>query len=135
MDILFEPEISGIVGIGFSEFPNFFDTAYLQGQIDSPIFALHLHLESESSVIYYNQIPEVIVHNTYYVPIIGTGLWKVQLKGFLVDETDYSHYANKSLVLDSQLDWVNLNEDLFENIKEDYFKTCSYVEKMSNIEC
>ena len=31
MEILFEPEISGIVGMGFSEFPNFLDTAYLKG--------------------------------------------------------------------------------------------------------
>ena len=99
--------------MGFSEFPNFFDTAYLEGEIKSPIFALHLHNSSDNSVIYYNEIPEAIAYNTHYVPIIGKGLWKIQLKGFMVAETDFSYYAEKSLIFDSRLDWINLNENLF----------------------
>lgn len=68
--------------MSYSEFPNFLDSAYLKGQIESPVFSLSMQRGEGTSIIYYNILPESITKNTRYVPVVGSGLWKAKLKGF-----------------------------------------------------
>ena len=49
--------IQGLVGMGFTSSPNFLDTAFQDGEIDSPVFALEILDETEQSLIHYNELP------------------------------------------------------------------------------
>jgi len=38
----FPPQVQGLVGMGYTNIPNFLDVAYAQGLINSPVFALQI---------------------------------------------------------------------------------------------
>ena len=82
------------------------------------MFALAMHNGKGNSIIYYNILPEPIMTNTHYVPVIGKGLWKLQLKGFKANKDDYSYYANNTVILDSGADRIQLNTDLLNILKD-----------------
>ncbi len=50
----FSGGVIGIVGMGFTSTPNFLDTAYQAGQIQTNVFSLNLLPTTNNSIIYYN---------------------------------------------------------------------------------
>lgn len=72
----FSGGVIGIAGMGFTTTPNFLDTAFQAGQIKTNVFTLSLVNTTNSSLIYYNQIPQDILNNTVYSSVVsGSGRW------------------------------------------------------------
>ena len=71
--------IQGLVGMGYSQTPNFLDVAYQQGQIATSAFALMVQQSTQQSYIFYNEIPSSIMSQTVFVPVAGDGYWSLKV--------------------------------------------------------
>lgn len=90
----FSGGVIGIVGMGFTTTPNFLDTAYQAGQIQTNTFSLNLLPTTNNSIIYYNEIPSEILSSTVYSPVVsGSGRWLLTLIGFYAGDIDMTQYA------------------------------------------
>lgn len=78
--------IAGLLGMGVTNTPNFLDIAYQQNQIATPAFTLSIrsNTSTSSSYLYYNNIPQYIQNSTYYLPVVGSDYWSVQVVGVIV---------------------------------------------------
>lgn len=63
--------VTGIVGMGYTNQLNFLDLAHKAGQISTNIFALELGSTPNTSSLYYNEIPSSILSNTLYTKVFG----------------------------------------------------------------
>lgn len=65
------------------------------------------------SIIYYNDLPDSILDETSFVPVIGQSSWKVKVEGFRIGKLDYSYISSKSMIIDSSTSLFYLNPTLF----------------------
>lgn len=74
--------IQGLVGMGYTNTPNFLDVAYQKGQIATSAFALMVQQSTQQSYVFYNEIPLSITSQTVYVSVTGDGYWSLKVTAF-----------------------------------------------------
>jgi hypothetical protein len=131
----FPPQIAGLVGMGYTNIPNFLDVAYQQGQIATPAFALSIATTSQQqqSYIYYNQIPEWITNSSSNVSVVGNTYWQVSLLGVIVGGIVMTTSSADVAVIDSGTSYFYLNANLFNNVVNNFFQSCDNT--LSTPEC
>jgi hypothetical protein len=64
----FPSGVSGLVGMGYTQTPNFLDLAYSANQITTPVFSLQLNLDTATSYLYYDGgLPSNISKQTIWI--------------------------------------------------------------------
>jgi hypothetical protein len=101
--------------------PNFLDDAYAVGQIASPMFALDLNYQNQTSYLYYNNVSQTILSQTYWIEMYGTDHWQVEVIGFFVDGVEMTSSASDTAVVDSGTSLLVLNPDIYNPIMQQYF--------------
>ena len=119
------PQISGILGMGYSSVPNPLDNAALQDQIASPVFSLQIRSFTEESVLYFNMIPEDILEETSFVKNIGEHTWQIDINNLKVGQQDFSYFVSASMIIDSTINMIYFNRRLYDRLLNRYFKACT----------
>jgi hypothetical protein len=132
----FPGSVEGLVGMGYSNIPNFLDEAFEAGEISSSSFTLKLRNTSwDESEMYYDEIPYHILSNTTFVSVYGSGYWQVQLVGMYADDKDFTYAAAKTAIIDSGTTLFYLNQDLYDAISAAYLSECYKVEEVFVCDC
>ena len=53
----------------------------------------------------------------------------------MVNKSDFTYYANDSIILDSGIDKIQLNKDLYNALNQSYFFNCTESKKYGLISC
>ena len=121
----FPSNVEGLVGMGYTNIPNFLDLAYDTNQIDTPAFTLSIRSDSvNNSYLYYNELPENITPSPTYVNVVDSGYWQVGVVGVVVGGVDLSAYSVNVAVIDSGTSFFYVNADLFNQIQPRFFSNC-----------
>lgn len=125
MDLPTYPYIDGILGLGFSDKPNFLDNAAQNNQINSSIFALQMGGLGQPSVLYYSELPSFLENSNIYVPVIGNQLWQVAIVNVRIQGFDYSNIMAKSMIIDTTTGLMYVNPSFYKKLIASYFSSCT----------
>lgn len=114
-------KVYGLVGMDYPSSPNFLDDAFAAGQIASPMFALDLNYQNQTSYLYYNNVSQAILSQTYWIEMYGTDHWQVEVIGFFVNGVEMTSSASDTAIVDSGTSLLVLNPDIYNPIMQQYF--------------
>lgn len=120
----YNTSVYGLVGMDYPSYPNFIDVAYADRQVKTPVFALDLNGQNQTSYMYYNNgLSGKVLSQTYWIGLYGSGHWQVEIIGFAAGDNDMTSNAGDTAVIDSGTSLLVLNLDLYNAIIQQYFST------------
>ncbi|CAK73809.1 unnamed protein product (macronuclear) [Paramecium tetraurelia] len=112
---------SGIMGLSnWDEHTNIFESAYSNGQIQSPLFGFQFLNSTSGSQLFYGQFNQSVLDQTIWIKTNMKKMWSTEILGVQINEDEYIYFDDHSSIFDSGTTCLLLEQNVYNKIYNDY---------------